>query len=70
MNTPRRLSLDPLFSIERLIARRADELTRRHGTDPTQALAMWRQAETEVWTESALVDSPAFKLGNLNPRRV
>jgi hypothetical protein len=66
MNTPYRPSLDPLFGIERRIARRADELTRCNGTDPTQALAAWRQAESEVWADAALVDSPAFKLGNVD----
>lgn len=69
MNTPRRVfPADPLSVIERRIARRADEIARSHGTDPAQALAAWRQAEAEVWTDSALVDSPHFKLGARSSR--
>jgi len=42
-------SSDPLFQIERRIARRADELARRCGVNPTDTLAPWRRAEREVW---------------------
>jgi hypothetical protein len=40
---------DELFELERRIARRADELTRKLGTDRGQALEHWRQAEAEVF---------------------
>lgn len=70
MNTPRRsLPSDPLFTIERQIARRADELTRCHGIDPAQALAAWRQAEAEVWDTSRAIDSAGFVLTPVPCRR-
>jgi hypothetical protein len=40
---------DPLFELERKIARRADALTRERGCDPQHALERWREAEREVW---------------------
>ena len=40
---------DPLFELERKIARRADELTRQRGTDREHALEHWREAEREIW---------------------
>ena len=40
---------DDLFQMERRIARRADELTQKFGTDPLSALDHWRRAEAEVW---------------------
>lgn len=52
MKTPR-LPTDELFQVERQIARRADELTRRFGSDPVQALEHWRQAEREFWAHDA-----------------
>ena len=48
MNTPNEPA-DKLFELELRIAQRADELVRLFGTDPTQALKQWRQAEREVW---------------------
>jgi hypothetical protein len=41
--------VDPLFELERKIARRADQLTRTAGNDREQALACWLQAEREIW---------------------
>ena len=43
------LPYDDLFQVERRIARRADELTRKFGTDPRRALDHWRRAEAELW---------------------
>jgi hypothetical protein len=42
-------SEDALFDAERTIARRADELARQSGNDPSQALAHWLEAEREFW---------------------
>lgn len=42
-------SADFLFTLERKIARRADELDREFGIDPAHALEHWRQAEEEIW---------------------
>lgn len=42
---------DPLFEIERRIARRADELTRLFGFNRSRVLEHWRRAEREVWGE-------------------
>lgn len=42
---------DALFRVELEIARRADELTRRFGTNPVSALEHWRAAEREVWQD-------------------
>ena len=50
MNTPIESS-DKLFELELRIAQRADQLVRLFGTDPTQALKQWREAEREVWQE-------------------
>lgn len=50
MKNPK-LPTDELFEVERRIARRADELTRRFGSDPVHALEYWRQAEREVWCD-------------------
>lgn len=50
MKNPK-LPPDELFEVERRIARRADELTRRFGSDPVHALDHWRQAEQEVWRD-------------------
>ena len=50
MNTPNVATTDELFEIERQIARRADELARKHGVDPRQSLHPWRLAEQEVWS--------------------
>jgi len=40
---------DKLFHVERTIARRADELILRNGTDRDHALDCWHQAEREFW---------------------
>ena len=48
MKTPK-IPDDELFQVERVIAQRADELSRERGFDPTRALDHWRQAENEVW---------------------
>ena len=58
MNTPMK-PVDELFEVERRIAQRADELTRRYGFDPAHALEHWRQAEQEVW------QSPSVRPGNV-----
>ena len=53
---------DPLFQLERKIARRADELTRKRGIDPNHALARWEEAEREVWDRFANARGPAVAL--------
>jgi hypothetical protein len=49
MNTPYSNTPDPLFEVERKIARRADELDRKFGVNLGSALDHWRQAEQEIW---------------------
>lgn len=49
---------DPLFELERKIARRADELSRQLGTDREHALEHWKQAEREVWKDYASGHAP------------
>ncbi len=49
MNAPQ-APADELFEVELEIAKRADELVRLFGPDPTQALKQWRQAEQEIWS--------------------
>jgi hypothetical protein len=44
-------SHDPLFELERMIARRADELARQEGCGSDGALKCWQRAEEEVWRE-------------------
>lgn len=44
---------DPLFELERKIARRADELSRKSGNDSDRALDCWLQAEREIWSSFA-----------------
>lgn len=51
MKTPA-LPTDELFQIERKIAQRADELSRRLGVDREHALDHWRQAEREIFGSS------------------
>lgn len=51
MKNTAELPTDPLFQLERRIAQRADELSRRLGLDRGHALDHWRQAEREVWRE-------------------
>jgi hypothetical protein len=55
MNTPP-LPRDVLFEVEREIARRADELDRQFGIDPTHALEHWRQAEAEIWRDAGVAE--------------
>jgi hypothetical protein len=52
---------DPLFVVERRIARRADELS-RDGCTREQALEHWRQAEAEVWESYTPAAEPAISL--------
>ena len=63
------LLTDELFQLERRIAQRADELSRRLGVDPTQALEHWRQAEREVF---GIADEPGeyLPLRNRTPAQV
>jgi hypothetical protein len=42
---------DVLFDAERTIARRADELARLSGNNPSLALSYWLEAEREFWRE-------------------
>lgn len=44
---------DPLFRLERMIARRADELARQAGINRGNALEHWRQAEREILEREA-----------------
>ena len=53
------LSQDPLFELERRIARRADQLSRQLGFNRCQALEHWRQAEREVLQEYTADDEVA-----------
>jgi hypothetical protein len=47
MNDPAPL-IDPLFELERKIARRADELSRHAGKEGLYPLASWLEAEWEI----------------------
>lgn len=63
------LPSDVLFEIERRIARRADEIARACGIDPTQSLGPWREAEREVWVDAdergvSFTDDASFELPN------
>jgi len=42
---------DVLFDVERTIARRADELAKLSGNNPSLALSHWLEAEREFWRE-------------------
>ena len=53
MDTPKHPAIldDVLFDAERTIARRADELARLSGNNPSLALSHWLEAEREFWRE-------------------
>lgn len=52
-------SSDPLFELERKIARRADELSQRRGEAGRYPLATWLEAEWEIaHDEFRAIDTP------------
>jgi hypothetical protein len=53
---------DPLFELERKIARRADEISRQL-RDSGRSIEPWCQAEREIWDgELALAEMPSGEL--------
>jgi hypothetical protein len=47
------LTSEPLFKVQRRIARRADELARKIGQHSQHSIVPWEIAEREIWADLA-----------------